>query len=154
MQHVIEERAAAIQVAMHEAVQNILDEREERNNSERILEQWAFVETTISTPLSADDIVEKSEEEMLYFNDGLNVLNLEDTEDYDPEAFLPKTKFEKLLERTGKWCDQTIDGYIEFANSNIVNVIHDVYIEVWDTVTLSPRRLHVRRGMGNDVILN
>ena len=140
-----------MQAAMHKAMQRVIDEHDAE---ELRIEQFYFVETTISNPLSSDDIMEKSEEEMLYFNDGLNVLNLEDTEDYDPEAFLPKTKFEKLLERTGKWRDQTIDGYIEFANSNIVNVIHDVYIEVWDTVTLSPRRLHVRRGMGNDVILN
>lgn len=144
-------RVTAMQAAMHKAMQRVIDEHDAE---ELRIEQFYFVETTISNPLSSDDIMEKSEEEMLYFNDGLNVLNLEDTEDYDPEAFLPKTKFEKLLERTGKWRDQTIDGYIEFANSNIVNVIHDVYIEVWDTVTLSPRRLHVRRGMGNDVILN
>lgn len=144
-------RVTAMQAAMQQAMQRVIDEHDAE---ELRIEQFYFVETTISNPLSSDDIMEKSEEEMLYFNDGLNVLNLEDTEDYDPEAFLPKTKFEKLLERTGKWRDQTIDGYIEFADSNIVNVIHDVYIEVWDTVTLSPRRLHVRRGMGNDVILN
>lgn len=144
-------RVTAMQAAMHKAMQRVIDEHEAE---ELRLEQFCFVETTISNPLSSDDIVEKSEEEMLYFNDGLNVLNLEDTEDYDPDAFLPKTKFEKLLERTGKWCDQTIESYTEFSNSNLVNVIHDVYVEVWDTVTLSPRRLHVRRGMGNDVILN
>lgn len=95
----------------------------------------------VTQPHFLDDGEEKS----LWYDEGFNTYNLEETNDFDPEVGKPKTRFEKLLDKYGLIRDNTVEEYIDNAAERMLKV------ELFDAISHKPLRISIMRTINGDI---